>query len=386
MPASGIAFLAHQGTESFTVIRDFLNETRSRGHAWRIGACARLPRQGLAYQQRATAAWDNDATYAVVDPETRLMDLPYRQRGRGRSDYPYLRESDPQTNRHRFVEQTLEAQIQAGRDVLISPWLIHGVSGTNRELDATVDFARRASNSAQRQGRTVLMGLEATEPILAAARTRNHFLNHAVEAPEMPVYLRLNVRGASGSKQYAEVAALQGLRRVVEGLNSNDRPVLLPQSGLAGWLMLPFGARAFGAGCQFSMQRNQQLRSGGGGGGGGQAPLHWYFLPQFLGFVLAEELTQLSSVPGFQPCSCPYCAASPPTPGAAFDKQAAHKHFLWWCASLANEVQQSANPTQQVKRRLADASTFWAATRQAGVLLDSRSDPTHLAGWTQVVA
>ena len=267
MPDSDLSFFVDRGSRSRRSIETFLAYMRASHPEWRIGAVVRLPRAGSGYQEETADAWAAHASYVLADPETRLMHLPFDQRGRGRRDYSYLAVANPggNSNRQRFTDQVLEAQIRNGRDVVISPWLVHNLSGT--ELVATAAFAGLADSSTARGQRKLLLGFEATEDIVADSTARNAFLNELVEAPEHPIYLRMTSGTGSGPAQYAHEHALAGLRKVAESLHGNQRPLLLPQSGLAGWLMLGFGATAFGAGAQFSMQRAQALRTGGGGGG-----------------------------------------------------------------------------------------------------------------------
>ena len=384
MPLSDLSFLAlHQDG---TVLDDFLGDLAARKPEWRVGAALRLPRYRLAYCVDKLDSWEADTDYLFADPETRLMILPYRNRGRGRDDHAYLQESDPAANRARFVTQTLRAQSGAGRDVLISPWLIHGTSATMHELRVTVDLARRAREHQLAKDRTILVGVEATEAIFASKTQRDAMLDEVTELEGAPVYLRMTTPATlAGRGQYDNVPALRGLRAAVEALVKNDHPVLLPQTGLAGWLMLPFGALCYGAGIPGTLQRCG-MPVARGGGGGGQPPLQWYFYPQLLGFVRADELADLAHVTGAVGCDCPYCSATPPAPGPAFDRDAADKHFLWWCVRLAEDVRRATDRSAAVRQRVAAAERHWREVQRAGVVVDGRSRPTHLAAWTQVVA
>ncbi len=115
-------------------------------------------------------------------------------------------------------------------------------------------------------------------------------------------------------------------------------------------------------------------------------PLQWYFLPQFLGFVLAGELDTLREVHGFQECDCPFCADSMMN-DATFNAMAAGGHFLWWCARLANEFNGAGASLPAILiGRLTEALQFWSEVQEAEVVLDNRSRPTHLATWIQVVS
>ncbi len=224
------------------------------------------------------------------------------------------------------------------------------------------------------------MGVEATEGVFATSQARNEMINELVEGPELPVYLRMRINPPAGYMPYQQRDALEGMREVVRALDNNDRPVALPQSGLAGWLMCAFGARSFGAGVSASMQRNVPPA----GGGGGVPPLHWFFVPQLLSFVLAEEMPGVADVEGFDPCGCPYCSGELPDIGTGFDAEAAGRHFLWWCARLAAELD-PADPANTIEERLTDASTFADALADAAVPLDHRSQPTHLPVWRAVL-
>ncbi len=338
-----------------------------------------LPRQRLSYWTRVSAAWDPLTDFLVADPESTRMDRDFEERGRGRADFEYLSESDPAANQDRFVAGVIEAQRDAGASVLISPWMLHGTSQTEHELSATVEFAEAALALVDDEEH-LLMGVEATEGVFATTEARNAMINELVEGPELPVYLRMRVSPPAGYMPYQQLDALAGLREVVQALDSNDRPVALPQSGLAGWLMCAFGARSFGAGVSGSMQRNTAPTRGGGG----LPPLHWYFVSQLLGFVQAEEMSDVADVEGFGQCGCPYCSAGLPAVGASFDSDAAGKHFLWWCAQLAAELD-PADPAASVRARATAASTFAGALDQAGVQLDPRSQPTHLPVWRAVL-
>lgn len=386
MPTTDLSFLALH--KDGTLLDEFLDDLVGEQEEWRVGAAVRLPRHRLGYCIDKLDTWAaSDTDYALADPETRLMVLPYPNRGRGRDDYGYLQESDPAANRTRFVNGVLRTQASAGRDVLISPWLIHGLTAGKHELNVTMDFARRTLEHPLAENRQVLVGIEATEAIFADKSARDALLDEIVDLDDTPpVYLRMTTSAAlGGRKQYENVAPLRGMRAAVEALVANDHAVLLPQSGLAGWLMLGFGSHCFGAGIPATLQRCP-LPVARGGGGGGQPALQWYFHPQLLGFVLASELADLNGVDGAESCACPYCSAAPPVPGAAFDRTVAEKHFLRWCAALSEEIRRAPDRAEAVRQRVEDAEQHWQRVQEAGVVLDPRSQPSHLAAWTQVVA
>jgi hypothetical protein len=379
MPDTAYGFQFHPGTESGALTTEFLGELAEERPDSRIGATIHIPRRRLQYWQAVEPTWSPSVDFLVGDPECGRMDRPYTERGAGRDDYAYLAESDPAANAVRFVKQAIDAQTDVGADVLISPWLLHGVTQTEHELAATIRFASLAEEYVEDEDK-LLMGVEATSGVFATAEARNAFVNELVEGPELPVYLRMRGPTPPGYMQLRDQQALLGLREVVKALRANDRPLALPQSGLTGWLMCGFGASSFGAGVQGSMQRN----SAPAGGGGGFPPLHWYFVPQLLGFVLAEEMEDVSELGTFEACQCPYCDGQLPGPGAAFDARAAGRHFIWWCSTLVDELDPD-DPHGTVSGRVLAASQFFSEV-EAAVQLDERSVASHLALWEELLS
>lgn len=384
MPVSDLSFIAHH-SERPTGFADMLADLRSALPGRRIGASIRIPRGRLAYNLALIDDLRRSADYVLADPETRQVVLPYARRGRGRTDHAYLQEDAPAANRERYVRRVLQSQIAHRADMLVTPWLIHGLHPDNADIDATVDFASIAAADQIASGRDLLMGLEALHTVFATAAARNYMVNSVVELDdELPVWLRMTITPPPGRAQFQQEPSLTGLRAVVEALAANGRPVLLPYSGLSGWLMMGFGALAFGAGVPGSLERN--LVPSPAGGGGGHAPLHWYFEPQMLGFVRAEEMPAIAAVPGFVPCSCPSCGGALPGSGAAFDTDDAARHYLWWCVNLAEDVRAAGDRAGHVRDRIDDSIDFWADVQSQGVLLDDRSEPTHLDIWKRVAA
>jgi hypothetical protein len=377
MPDTAHGFQFHPGTEAGADVTEFLIELADSRSNTRLGSTIHVPRRRLTYWQEYGPQWNTPVDFLLADPECGRMDRPFDDRGTGRKDFAYLGESNPAANPEGFVDEVLSAQRMVGASALVSPWLLHGLSQTEHELTATVSFATAAESLVEDE--KLLMGVEATEGALANVEARNALVNELVEGPELPVYFRMRVTAPPGQMQYRNQAALEGLRDVVVALEANDRPVALPQSGLTGWLMNAHGARSFGAGFQGSMQRN----SPPSGGGGGFPRLHWYFVPQLLGFVQAEEMEDVVGASGFAACDCPYCAGELPGTGAGFDARAADKHFIWWCSTLSAELTPSSR-VETISERVENAIEF-AAKVEDKTELDDRSKAVHLTLWSELL-
>src|SRR5262249_53935907 len=168
-----------------------------------------------------------------------------------------------------------------------------------------------------------VFGFAATEQVIREDDARDDLLDAIVELPDAHIYFRMQVTPPTSYAQYADEDALRGLRRFVEGLAANGRRTLLPQLGLAGWLMLPFGALAFGSGINASMQRYVAPVEGFG-----TQPLEWYFEPRLLGFVLRTEMLAITQMPNYTGCSCRHCANLTFGPGLQWDRNEAGLHYL----------------------------------------------------------
>lgn len=375
MPTSGPSFLVHQGSEAQDFIPDFLGRVASTRGNWRIGSSVFLPRYVPATGQRIAQRFDAQSNYAIADPETHPLEDPFADRGRGKDHYPYLQESDPAANRRRFVRNVVEAQSGTGLMVLVSPWLTHGTDAVGRHLRATLRFAAETLSEHAAPNLDVLIGVAATEAVLGDANARDDLLDELVELPRAPIYFRMRVTPPESYTQYANDVVLSGLHEFVSALTRNGRSVLLPQSGLSGWLMMGAGAVAFGSGTSGSLQRFALATPTFG-----RQPLEWFFMPQLLGFVLRDEAAAISHLPSYQACPCPYCPNIDLDVGP-LDRRLAAGHYLWWCAYLAN----NANDVTQIQQQVRDAQDFWNDVQQASLILDRRSEPRHLGAWSQVV-
>src|SRR5205807_2296819 len=133
-----------------------------------------------------------------------------------------------------------------------------------------------------------LFGVAVTEEILEDDDERGDLIDDLVDLPDGNIYLRVQVTPPTSFAQYANSSVLAGMRQIAQALHANGRGVFYPQMGLSGWLMIPDGSFGFGSGISASMQRFVAPTSGFG------RPLEWYFSPQILGFVLRNEVPDIS--------------------------------------------------------------------------------------------
>ncbi len=178
--------------------------------------------------------------------------------------------------------------------------------------------------------------------------------------------------------QPAGAALLAGYRHLAEVAADEERRLLLPQTGLTGWLMLAFGAAGFGTGLSGSYQAFTEPA----GGGGGKPRIERYFERQLLHTIERTARSVLTADPAYAPCPCPYC---PPLFAApAWSHQYAGLHYLFNAGTLAAEVSPAATGSRgthgAVGRKVRAARAF-----AGGKGLTGSSEPTHLRAWDQLL-
>lgn len=145
-------------------------------------------------------------------------------------------------------------------------------------------------------------------------------------------YVRVQWHNALSHAQPTRKDLLDGYQELAQMAADENRRLLLPQTGLTGWLMLAFGAAGFGTGISGSYQAFQESRDGGGGGG---KRVERYFERQLLHTIERTASTALARLPGYLACRCPYCAA---LSGGGWSEQHAGLHYLFNAGTLTAET------------------------------------------------
>ena len=177
--------------------------------------------------------------------------------------------------------------------------------------------------------------------------------------------------------QSADARLLAGYRQLAEVAADEERRLLLPQTGLTGWLMLAFGAAGFGSGLAGSYQAFGEPVTGGG-----RPRIERYFERQLLHTVERTARPVLLSDPGYAPCRCPYCP--PLLSAAAWSHEYAGLRYLFNAGTLTAEVAPAAAGRRgtygAVGRKVRSAQRF-----AEGKALTGNSDPVHLRAWDQLL-
>lgn len=376
------SFIAHKGSKQrVDVLIEWLDAWRNGGGRDMAATSIFLPDYISRTSSEFVSQLGTNGHLVIADPALHYREFAVDQRGVGRRYLDYLSRVDPYANPEAFATSALDAQVAAGGSLLVSPSLTIGLGPLDDSLQVSAYLASESTRRAANENTGLLIGLTVTPGAVSADRTRNDLLNALVDDfPPGDVYLRPLMKSTEAFRQYDDREVLEGLAAIAESLTANGRHVLLPQLGLAGWLLMARGVAAFGSGISSTLQmcceRSAQQH--------GRQPLPRYFVPELLGFVFREELNVIRRAIDYPGCTCPFCLRLLPTAESAWDAGLAGQHYLWTCATLSTEAASSPKPRQAVAARIADAQRFWERLRAASVSFDPRSEPRHLAAWSLV--
>jgi hypothetical protein len=339
-----------------------------------MGAAVALPRGTTA----AHTAWLDRCTAAsvrIADPLGYLLDPGVVRlkaiSARAQRWMPYL-SHDPLD-----VRQVLQAQRDVGANLLLSPG--RALDPTNAQPSLDVAFA---------EADTALAGLAAGERLalnltlpaqwLSNARSRDALLAQLLDQEQFDVwYIRVQwPAGLRATHQPLDLKLLQGYKRLAQLALDEERILLLPQTGLTGWLQLGFGATGFGAGPFGSGQAFKEYAQGGGGG---QPPVERYFEPTLLHSVERTVHDALRTQASYVQCDCPYCPAL--HSASAWNHELARLHHLHSMGRLAGAAAATGRtPAAAVRRTVQGAIRAAARQPLAGI-----SVPQHLPVWDQLL-
>lgn len=272
------------------------------------------------------------------------------------------------------ISDVLDTQREVGANLLLTSGRMLAMGDPQQALD---DLCAEgdAALALLARGERVALNLTLPTEWLTDATLRGLLLDQLLDQEQFDVwYVRvLWPSSPAHPAQPTRAALLDGYKRLAQLADDEDRRLLLPQSGLTGWLQLAFGATGFGTsptGSGQSLRREQ-------GGGGGFPPVERYFEPSLLHVVERPTHDVLLRSQGYVRCTCPYCPAL--HSGGGWSHPLARMHHAYWCGRLADP---GSRPAGAVRR------TVRAALREAerlSAVLTGPNDPTHLQAWDRLL-
>lgn len=213
---------------------------------------------------------------------------------------------------------------------------------------------------------------------LANATLRGKLFSQLVDQEQFDVW-HIRVQWPASLRslhQPVDAELLSGYKRLSQLAADEDRVLLLPQTGLTGWVQLAFGAHGFGSGLFGSAQAFKEHSRGGNGH---QSEIERYFEPSLLHPVERAVHDAMRVQSGYIQCDCPYCPALHAK--TQWDHTLARLHLMHWQGRLAG-LASATGKTQEVAVRKVVRAAVQAANNQplAGI-----SVPRHLSAWDQLL-
>lgn len=317
------------------------------------------------------------AAVRLVDPHGYLTD-PQDVRVKAPSDRskrwaPYL-DGGPVT-----AGELLNMQRDRGANLLLTSGRALDPAGAQGSLDAACAEGDDAL-AVLKPGERLALNLTMTAGWLARPVLRDALLAQLVDQEQFDTWY-VRVQWPGSVRAYAQPAGtelLAGYRQLAQVAAEEERRLLLPQTGLTGWLMLAFGAAGFGTGLTGSYQAFGEPV----GGGGTNPRIERYFERQLLHTVERTTQPLLQRDPAYTKCLCPYCR--PLFSGAAWSHQYAGLHYLFSAGTLTAQVAPAAAGRRGTHGAI--SQKVRAARKFAeGKALAGNSDPAHLPAWGQLL-
>lgn len=285
-----------------------------------------------------------------------------------------------------WVNEVLDRQTDVGATVLLSATGWVSAANGAREFSHALRWvaeSRRAAGTTPMFVNLTLDGAWLIDPALRAV-----LLHEIVESGERLWYLRFRwpvVQPRYG--QLRQRALLEGYRELAVTAALEDKVLVLPNSGLTGWVGTALGATGFSTGPSWPEQAYAERQIVANRPGQRRPPPTLRLFEQTVLHTVdhASHVAMLGEA-NYQLCRCRYCTA----PGGAtlsaarWDKEAASMHYLLRCARLTALL---ASPNRRVEalREVRRAQAFLRATAGTPAAPTGSNAPAHLAEWESLL-
>ena len=278
------------------------------------------------------------------------------------------------------VSDLLDLQRERGANLLLTPGRALDQSEARESAAAVCDEGDDAL-AALKPGERLALNLTVSAEWLCRPALLNALLTELIEKQQFDIW-HIRVQWTSRSwTQPTDENLLAGYRKLAQVADDEDRRLLLPQTGLTGWLMLAWGAAGFGTG---PFGSNQAFLEPSTGGNGANPQVERYFEQQLLHFVESTSRHLITSDPQYSECKCPYCRPLLARTATAWSHQYAGLHYLYSAGLLAARTAPAAagrrGPHGAVGKAVRTAARF-----ADGKALTGNSAPSHLRTWDRLL-
>lgn len=370
-------FVVHRSHRHARHLPELLSVARRRvrGKAG-LGVAVRLPRMTPA-SARTFLDGCSAATMKIADPELFTLD------GSDSPSEPYSKAHEryswagtiPTAPDPAWARQVLASQRDAGANVFLSAsgW----VPETNGRTQLAAAMAWVRTSRAEAGNDPMFVNLTMSHKWLTDTTLRNALKQELVESNESLWWLRFYwpiVDPRYG--QLVQAAILDGYKDLATTAALEDKVLVLPNSGLTGWMATVWGAQGFSTGTSWAEQMYGAQRRGGSVKGQPKPPpVELFFDRTVLHSVPYTDHLTMTGEPKHLRCRCRFCQRL----GAMtnFDRPTADLHYLLTCAELTASLR-GRRPGLEALRQVKAARTFNQALSPA---LTGRARPLHLPVW-----
>jgi hypothetical protein len=271
----------------------------------------------------------------------------------------------------------LDLQRERGANLLLTSGRALDQSEARESAAAACDEGDDAL-AALKPGERLALNLTVSAEWLCRPALLDALLTELIEKQQFDIWY---IRVQWPSKPWTQPTGkdlLAGYRRLAQVADDEGRRLLLPQTGLTGWLMLAWGAAGFGTG---PFGSNQAFLAPSDFG---KQPIERYFERQLLHFVERTSRHLITGDPGCAECRCPYCRPLLARTATAWSHKYAGLHYQYSAGLLAARTAPAAAGRRGPHGAVGKAVR--AAVRFAdGKALTGNSVPVHLHTWDQLL-
>jgi hypothetical protein len=271
----------------------------------------------------------------------------------------------------------LDMQRERGANLLLTSGGALDQSEARESAAAACDQGDDAL-AALKPGERLALNLTVSADWLGRPALLNTLLTELIEKQQFDTwYVRVQWPSKPWT-QPTDESLLAGYRRLAQVADDEDRRLLLPQTGLTGWLMRAWGAAGFGTGPFGSNQAFLEPSDFG------KQPIERYFERQLLHFVERTDRHLITGDPGYSQCTCPYCRPLLARTATAWSHRYAGLHYQYSAGLLAAQTAPAAAGRRGPHGAV--GKTVRAAARFAdGKALTGNSTPSHLRTWDRLL-
>ncbi|MFD9612615.1 hypothetical protein ACFWWS_24955 [Streptomyces sp. NPDC059083] len=384
-------FIIQRSHQHSGVVPSALNHIRRQhGSVLNLGVAVPLPRTrpaGVANFFRDTQV----APIQIADPECFarhdsygpvLMEQREGQPYAGPSTskhWEYFSEELPAGWTADWVIKVIRAQREVGATVLLTPGVWMDASdrvNSLRLMRESASWARREVH----QHENLAVNITISHAWLSTPVLRDALLAELLDMDEDIFYVR--VRWPLLSQPYGQLISpdiLDGYMELSDVCAENDKFLILPNTGLTGWVSLAWGASGFSTGIgsgerSFADTKVIKIKRTGPR----PAPTNRTFRQGLLHVVDVTTDERLSALPGQSSCGCPFCRAQP---RGSWDKAQAGAHYLSAVAELTAQAATHARGVRTGARALVREANQLLSDATNLVPLTGANDPKHLDLW-----